>query len=161
MTRLLGNAPHVVQTFGVAAAGFIPQLFSLYYSHAPVVFELLIKSGAKALMIDSQTPGMPYIFEPPVELIDLSGITFPTTSARLELPPLAEVKDNIAFILHSSGSTARIPTLIPLTHLRITAAHPKYPILFGQTDRGNEVLSQIGNFNHAAGLGGTILFSDI
>ena len=135
-----------IQAYGLSAAGFTVQLFGLYYSHSPVVFELLIKSGAKALVVDSHLLGMPDLSGCPVVLLDLAdggpSDSEEISPGSLAPRPYTELKDDIAHIFHSSGSTARIPKLIPRTYSHITFAGMNFPFA--------DVAVQVGNFNHSA-----------
>ncbi len=144
--RLSGNRhTDPVQAYGLSAAGFTVQLFSLYYSHSPVVFELLIKSGAKALVVDSRLPGLTDLSECPVVLVDLArdgGNSEEISPGSLVPQPYTGLKDDIAFIFHSSGSTARMPKLVPRTYSHITFAGMNFP--------STEVTVLVGNFNHSA-----------
>ena len=111
-----------------------------------MVFELLVKSDAKALVVDSRLPEMPDLAGCPAVLIDLAN-GGPTESeeispASLAPRPYTELKDDIAYIFHSSGSTARIPKLIARTYSHITFAGMNFPFA--------KVAVQVGNFNHSA-----------
>ena len=146
--RLSGNLhTDPIQALGLSAAGFTVQLFSLYYSHSAVVFELLVNSGAKALVVDSCLPGMPDLVGCPVAVVDLAkdhdgGSSEEKFPASLAPQPYTDLKDDIAFIFHSSGSTARIPKLIPRRH--------SDTMLFPGTE--SEMSVKIGNFNHPAAM---------
>ena len=96
----------------MSRAGYIPQMSSLRVSTPIVIFELLKKAGARA-----------FIYEPSSGL-DLSGCPVPTYPAILvseqdvadiTLPPLRtdHSASDLAFILHTSGSTGGSPKLVP------------------------------------------------
>ena len=93
-------------------AGHIPQMFSLRLPNPIVIFELLQKTGARALVCE------------PSFCVDLSGCPVPNYSAMqvrdqdvpdVALPPLRidySASDPV-FIFHTSGSTGGRPKLVP------------------------------------------------
>ena len=96
----------------MSRAGYVPQLFSLRLPNPTVIFELLQKAGARAL-----------VFEPSLN-VNLSGcpvLAYPTTQAReqdaadVALPPLRAdcSASDLAFVFHTSGSTSGSPKLVP------------------------------------------------
>ena len=104
-----------VHIYAVARAGYIPQLFSLRLPNPDVIFELLAKGHAKALIAD-----------PAYEPI-LRGAPFPIHYARevnsedvaeLVLPsvhvPLND--DETVMVFHTSGSTSGSPKLVPCSY---------------------------------------------
>ena len=93
-------------------AGYVPQLFSLRLPNPVVIFELLQKAGAHALVCE------------PSFGVDLSGCPVLTYSAiqvreqdaaGVTLPPLRTdySASDLAFIFHTSGSTSGSPKLVP------------------------------------------------
>jgi acyl-coenzyme A synthetase/AMP-(fatty) acid ligase len=102
----------VLHIYGMSRAGYIPQLFSLRLPNPIVIFELLQKAGAGAL-----------VCEPSFD-VDLSGCPVRTYSAiqvrqrdvaDVTLPPLRTdySASDLVFIFHTSGSTSGSPKLIP------------------------------------------------
>jgi len=96
----------------MSRAGYIPQMFSLRLPNPTVIFELLQKAGARALVCE------------PSFGVDLSGCPVLTHSAiqvreqdaaDVTLPPLRAncSASDLAFIFHTSGSTSGSPKLIP------------------------------------------------
>jgi acyl-CoA synthetase (AMP-forming)/AMP-acid ligase II len=96
----------------MSRAGYVPQMFSLRLPNPTVIFELLQKAGARAL-----------VFEPSFD-VDLSGcpvLTYPTVQVReqdaadVALPPLRAdcSASDLAFVFHTSGSTSGSPKLVP------------------------------------------------
>ena len=96
----------------MSRAGYVPQLFSLRLPNPIVVFELLQKAGAQAL-----------VYEPSFG-VDLSGCPVLTHSAiqvheqdatDVTLPPLRAdgSASELALIFHTSGSTSGSPKLVP------------------------------------------------
>lgn len=105
----------VLNVYGISRAGYIPQLFSLRLPNPTVIFELLEKAGARAL-----------IYEPSFE-VDLSGCSVPIHTAtafvtqdvaEVELPDRSEAmsETDSAFIFHTSGSTSGSPKLVPCSY---------------------------------------------
>ncbi|KAF5989013.1 hypothetical protein FBULB1_1168 [Fusarium bulbicola] len=96
-------------------SGFIPQLFSLRMTNSSVVYELLGKSNAAALIYDLSCESM---------VKDCPLPTFPSEMA-LEKAALQNVElekvttalngDKVSAIFHTSGSTSGIPKLVPAT----------------------------------------------
>jgi len=93
-------------------AGYIPQMFSLRLPNPIVIFELLQKAGARALVRE------------PSFHVDLSGcpvLNYSATQVReqdvadVALPPLRTdySASDLVFIFHTSGSTSGSPKLVP------------------------------------------------
>ena len=94
-------------------AGYIPQMFSLRLPNPIVIFELLQKTGARALVCEPSFP------------VDLSGCPVPNYSAiqvrdqdvpaEVILPPLRTdySASDLVFIFHTSGSTGGSPKIVP------------------------------------------------
>jgi len=112
--RLVGSTAYtdVLHVYGMTRAGYIPQIFSLCLPNPIVIFELLQKTGARAL-----------VCEPSVD-VDLSGCPVPNYSAiqvrdqdvpDVALPPLRidHSASDLVFIFHTSGSTSGRPKLVP------------------------------------------------
>ena len=96
----------------MSRAGYIPQMFSLRLPNPTVIFELLQRAGARALVFESS-------FD-----VDLSGcpvLTYPATQVRerdaadVALPSLRTdcSASDLVFIFHTSGSTSGSPKLVP------------------------------------------------
>ncbi|KAM0192276.1 hypothetical protein ACHAPI_008451 [Fusarium lateritium] len=96
-------------------AGFIPQLFSLRMTDPSMIYELMGKSKAAAL-----------IHEPSCETLvqDCPVLTFPTGDV-LDTVPASDTQldqitnvlnpDEVSVIFHTSGSTSGMPKLVPAT----------------------------------------------
>lgn len=106
---------NVLQIYGMSRAGYIPQLFSLRLPNPAVIYELLAKAGARAL-----------VYEPSFG-VDLSECLLPIYAADaigdsdvegVDLPdmPRAVSEDQCAFIFHTSGSTSGSPKLVPCSY---------------------------------------------
>ena len=112
-SRLGGMAyTDVLHVFGMSRAGYILQMLNLGLSNSIVIFELLQKTGARALVCE------------PSSCVDLSGCPVPNYSAiqvreqdapDVALPPLRTEypASDLVFIFHTSGSTGGSPKLIP------------------------------------------------
>lgn len=106
----------------MSRAGYIPQLFSLRLPNPEVIYELLDKSQAKALVYSDTFQDV------------LNSCPVPTLSTDLclegldSLQDLPEVSmDDTAFFFHTSGSTSGSPKLIPYTYRWLkSAVHKNY-----------------------------------
>ena len=102
----------VLHIYGMTRAGYIPQMFSLRLPNPIVIFELLQKTGARALVCE------------PSFSVDLSGcpvLHYLAIQVRdrdvpdVVLPPLQidHSASDLVFIFHTSGSTSGSPKLVP------------------------------------------------
>lgn len=105
----------VVTIYGVSRAGFVPQLISLHLSNETVVYELLKKATAKALIFDpsfenviQDSPLPAYVALSPQDSAELDSLSLPP-------PRTAMSRDDLVFVFHTSGSTSGIPKLVPCT----------------------------------------------
>ncbi|KAL0072078.1 hypothetical protein AAF712_001001 [Marasmius tenuissimus] len=104
----------VVHIYGLSRAGYIPQLFSLRLPNPDVIYELLQKAQAKALVCDPafhsvlQDSSLPVHLALPASEIDLSSEPLPDV-------PVPD-NDDIAFLFHTSGSTSGSPKLVPCSY---------------------------------------------
>ena len=96
----------------MSRAGYIPQMFSLRLPNPVVIFELLQRAGASALVCE------------PSFGVELSGSPVLTYSAirvreqdaaDVTLPPLRtdHPATDLVFVFHTSGSTSGSPKLVP------------------------------------------------
>lgn len=101
--------------YGMARAGYIPQLCSLRLPNPDVIFELLQKAHAKALVYEASfTPDLskapfPVHVAMNVHNVDLSSAPLP------RLPEIRDGQDTV-MIFHTSGSTSGCPKLIPCSY---------------------------------------------
>ena len=94
-------------------AGFIPQLFSIRMQDPSIVFELLAKSGATALLYDPDCA--PLAKECPLPTISISGVVGRSPpDIYLNTVTTFTDGDQILVIFHTSGSTS-MPKLVPQT----------------------------------------------
>ncbi|KAJ3539555.1 hypothetical protein NM688_g6346 [Phlebia brevispora] len=107
------NYQDVLHIYGLARAGFIPQLFSLRLPNPDVIYELLRRADASALIYDSSFRNvvtdcpLPRHSAEEVSESDVEGV---------ELAPLSEAAlkpEDIVMIFHTSGSTSGSPKLVP------------------------------------------------
>lgn len=102
----------MLHIYGLSRAGYVPQLFSLRLPNPIVIFELLQKAGAHALVCDP--PSGVDLSECPV--LTYSAIqVHEQDAADVTLPPLRTdgSASDLAFIFHTSGSTSGSPKLVP------------------------------------------------
>ncbi|PFH54576.1 hypothetical protein AMATHDRAFT_134787 [Amanita thiersii Skay4041] len=110
----------LLHVYGVSRAGYIPQLFSLRLPNPVVIYELLHKAGAKALIYESAFQAN--VADSPVptficasrDLMDTSEANLPSFS-----PTTAE---EWAFVFHTSGSTSGSPKLVPCSYKWVDSA---------------------------------------
>ncbi|KAI0756673.1 acetyl-CoA synthetase-like protein [Daedaleopsis nitida] len=104
----------VLHVYGIARAGYIPQLFSLRLPNPDVVYELLHRAGAHALVFDPAFQSIVVNCPIPAELaINVRSIDVD----HVELPPLWTPSSggDIVMIYHTSGSTSGSPKLVHCT----------------------------------------------
>ena len=114
----------VVQIYSISRAGYIPQLFSIRLPNPVVVFELLHRAEAHALIVDpaflSAVDGCPVPVHQSITVVNSVLLQYPS------LPPLAPAGDDeTAFIFHTSGSTSGSPKLVPCSYTWLDATVEK------------------------------------
>ncbi|KAJ3989999.1 hypothetical protein F5890DRAFT_1569987 [Lentinula detonsa] len=116
----------VLHIYAISRAGYIPQLFSLRLPNPAIIYELLAKANASALVCDSLTSGfidgncmVPVLHAPFLAEIDLA-----LSSESSPLLPTCEPSD-CAFIFHTSGSTSGSPKLVPCNYRWLDAVARK------------------------------------
>ncbi|KAE9410995.1 acetyl-CoA synthetase-like protein [Gymnopus androsaceus JB14] len=104
----------VLHIYGLSRAGYIPQLFSLRLPNPEVIFELMVKANAKALVYDETFSNVLDNCHVPIypakKAAELNAGIEPLPS----LPVVTE--DDIAFVFHTSGSTSGSPKLVPCSY---------------------------------------------
>lgn len=101
--------------YGLRRAGYTPQLVSLRLPNPDVVYELLKRANAKALIHDAS-------FSTSVAYCPIPTLTAADARGRILndvlLPNLAEEVDehDTAMIFHTSGSTSGSPKLVPCSY---------------------------------------------
>jgi non-ribosomal peptide synthetase component F len=108
----------VLHIYGVSRAGYIPQLVGLRLPNPDVIFELLQKGNAKALIYDTSWASLLSHSQVPV---------YPALNAKgcddvhEVLPEMPTFHgDDTVFIFHTSGSTS-IPKLLLCSYSWLTA----------------------------------------
>ena len=102
----------VLHVYGMSRAGYIPQISTFRLLDPIIIFKLLQKAGARALVYEPSTG------------VDLSGCPVPTHPAiqiskqdvaDVPLPPIRTdcPASDLVFILNTSGSTGGCPKLVP------------------------------------------------
>ena len=94
-------------------AGFIPQLFTIRMQDPAILFELLSKGSATALLYDPNCE--PLVKDCPVPTISISGVVGRTPDdVYLNAVTTSANGDQVLVIFHTSGSTS-MPKLVPQT----------------------------------------------
>lgn len=105
----------VLHIFGVARASYIPQLFSLKLPSPEIIYELMNRAGAKALIYDTSYADIVRGCHVPIFLaVDLFSL--PDPEEPLEAVIVPENQEDIAMVFHTSGSTLGSPKLVPCTY---------------------------------------------
>ena len=101
--------------FGIARAGYIPQLFSLRLPSPEIIYELMNRAGARALIYDASYATIVRGCHTPILLaVDLFSV--PSIEESLEAVTAPNNREDIAMIFHTSGSTLGYPKLVPCTY---------------------------------------------
>ncbi|KAF5377456.1 hypothetical protein D9615_005309 [Tricholomella constricta] len=136
----------VLHIYGVSRAGYIPQLFSLRLPNPSVIYELLLRANAKALIHDSTFAST---------LGDCPVPTHLATSPEIKdeegalLPLLEVVEEDIAFVFHTSGSTSGSPKLVPCSYRWLTCAvHKSHQVSEPRNPRRQDVTVWMGSMCH-------------
>ncbi|KAF5389415.1 hypothetical protein D9757_004334 [Collybiopsis confluens] len=151
----------IVHIYGLSKAGYVPQLFSLRLPNPTVIFELLHKAGAKALICDSGTIGSITPSTTAGNLPILSACPFPDVQA-LAQTLVTEVPNSYlttneepvdpseyVFVFHTSGSTSGSPKLVPCTYRWLDAIARKASQLCVPKDLNRQDVSTwIGSMCH-------------
>jgi acyl-CoA synthetase (AMP-forming)/AMP-acid ligase II len=133
--------------YGVYRADYIPQLFSIRLPSPEVIFELLAKANAKALIYDSNFEHLmnnsptPTYLASKTQFVDFTSGHLPDMSVA--------AMDDTAFIFHTSGSTAGTPKLVPWTNLWIGRFLDKALYLFPASTETQTVAAWMGSMCHA------------
>ncbi|KAF5630098.1 4-hydroxybenzoate benzoate ligase [Fusarium sp. NRRL 52700] len=96
-------------------AGFIPQLFSLRMTNPAVVYELLDKSNAAALIYDASCESLVKDCPLPTFTTEMALEKAAPRGVELEKVTTALNGDQVSVIFHTSGSTSGMPKLVPAT----------------------------------------------
>ncbi|TFY61926.1 hypothetical protein EVJ58_g4190 [Rhodofomes roseus] len=105
----------VLHIYGVARAGYIPQLFSLRLPSPEIIFELMHRAGAKALIYDISYASIVHGCEVTTfTAVDI--FSAPDVQEPLAAIVAPENGNDIAMVFHTSGSTLGSPKLVPCTY---------------------------------------------
>lgn len=114
----------VLQIYGLTRAGYVPQLFSIRLPNPVVIFELLQRANAKALIYETSFESI--LSDCPVP--SYRAISISDADPRREpLPTLpAPLDENEpVFIFHTSGSTSGSPKVVPCSRKWLDSAVTK------------------------------------
>ncbi|KAH9944100.1 acetyl-CoA synthetase-like protein [Epithele typhae] len=138
----------VLHVYGIARAGYIPQLFSLRLPSPDVVYELLHRAGAQALIFDPAFESIVVDCAIPAELaLDARSIDV----SDKPLPPIWTPSngDDVVMIYHTSGSTSGSPKLVPCTADWVNATVDKAARVTSPRRSGRrDVTVWIGSMSH-------------
>ncbi len=153
--RLTGEqVTDLVNLYGLARAGYTPELFSLKFSlpGRAVVRALLEECKGEALLFDSHfadlVEGGDGMEVPHSRLVNVSDLPpIGNNNSLAPLPPVSE--DDIAIIFHTSGTTGGRPKPVPQSH-KWCKAHSR--VCWKGIWQGNfdtpDVVNNIGSFAH-------------
>jgi acyl-CoA synthetase (AMP-forming)/AMP-acid ligase II len=105
----------VLHIYGLSRAGYIPQLFSLRLPNPTVIFELLQKANAKALIFDPSFAPLLESSPVPTHVAVNAEDVEDSTSPIPALPTTVNGGDKV-FVFHTSGSTSGSPKLVPCSY---------------------------------------------
>jgi acyl-CoA synthetase (AMP-forming)/AMP-acid ligase II len=131
----------VLHIYGLTRAGYIPQLFSIRLPNPDVVYELLSKAHARALIVDPSFEGL--LKSCPTPTHRAATTVYDIDSHDMPLPSLPTLRESdTIFIFHTSGSTSGIPKLVPCSlswlDSAITKSH-QVSTPSGRTERNQDV----------------------
>lgn len=114
----LGGSTYVdaLHIYGIARAGYVPQLISLRLPNIDVIFELLAQSKGKALIYDHSFSSIIRSGSVPTHVAvdaresEVADVTLPPS-----IPEGVQADDPV-MILHTSGSTSGRPKLVPCSY---------------------------------------------
>ncbi|KAF5005592.1 hypothetical protein FDECE_7999 [Fusarium decemcellulare] len=136
--------------WGIARAGFIPQPISLRMTDPTVMYELLSRTNAVALIHDPSFKS--FLSNSPVPI--WPGEEIPTSDVEPPLPSLwmPSQDSDIIMIYHTSGSTMGTPKLVPVTArwLDYTIEKMNYFIPSPPSSKRQQVIVAGGSFCHMA-----------
>ncbi|KAG5648080.1 hypothetical protein DXG03_007115 [Asterophora parasitica] len=136
----------VLHIYGVSRAGYIPQLFSVRLPNPAVIYELLLRAKAKALIHDSTFASALGNCPVPTHLATSPD----ATKEQGVLLPLHDVDESdIAFVFHTSGSTSGIPKLVPCSYRWLTSAvHKSHQASRPRNPQKQDVTVWMGSMCH-------------
>ncbi|RXW22056.1 hypothetical protein EST38_g3794 [Candolleomyces aberdarensis] len=139
-----------IHIYGISRAGYIPQMFSLRLPNPEVVYELLRKADARALVYDACFESVLSNCTLPVyQALQTSEIA--SVDEELErIVPIAN-ENEVAFIFHTSGSTSGSPKLVPCSYRWLNTVVQKSNYISRPRNPGRQdVTVFIGSMSHIA-----------
>ena len=110
----------VLHIYGITRAGYIPQLFSLRLPNPDIIYELLDKAGAKALVYDPSYAAT--VAQCPIPAHAAISITEDDVcDAPVPPIPMVDSCEDTVMIFHTSGSTSGSPKLVPCNYTWLEA----------------------------------------
>lgn len=140
----------VVHVYAVARAGFIPQLFSLRLPNPDVIYELMEKADAKALIFD--TSSVCSFASAPVPTYP----AIPSDVIRSDSEALPSITEGINgsdtfCIFHTSGSTSGSPKVIRCSYSWLDNIITKADFLCQRRNSARQdVTTWVGSMSHIA-----------
>ncbi|KAK2595018.1 hypothetical protein QQS21_007272 [Conoideocrella luteorostrata] len=141
----------LLQILGISRAGFTPQLMSIRMPNPLVVYEILHRAGAVALIADRSFASL--LMDSPFPVFFSPDLSARGLDALPELPPLTPSldPDHTMMIFHTSGSTSGSPKLVPLSVKWIDFAITKTnQVKVPLPSEKQQVVSAGGSFCHMA-----------
>ena len=146
----------LLHIYAVSKAGYIPQLFSIRLPCADVIYELLSKANAKALIYEpsfqsviSDAPVPAHVALPCGKAME--GLTLDGEEPLFIMPDEELTLDDTVFYFHSSGSTSGMPKVVPYTYRWLNSAIEKsYHVMTPRKQDGQEVTTWMYVF-HSCG----------
>jgi len=137
----------LLHIYGISRAGYVPQLFSLRLPNPEVVFELLHRAQAKALVYDASYQSVLSACPVPSHAA-ISVAESDVTGESLPMMPIISSEDT-AFIFHTSGSTSGSPKLVPCSYRWLESAITKsYQIMKPRDPHRQDVTTWMGSVLH-------------
>ncbi|OBZ67951.1 hypothetical protein A0H81_12151 [Grifola frondosa] len=134
----------LVHIYALSGAGFVPELFGLAFS-AVIVHDLCQVSGAKALIYDPSFGSEVSQAQWDHPVLCLPGESFGTPDRINELSIVSD--DDVAMIVHTSGTTSGRPKPIPQTHRWLKGlTRSSDSILQGSFPTGSDIYNNTGSF---------------
>ncbi|KAI0788607.1 hypothetical protein C8Q75DRAFT_793759 [Abortiporus biennis] len=135
--------------YGIARAGYVPQLFSLRLPNPDIIYELLEKAGAKALVYDTSYASI--VKDAPVPSHVASEV-FDLAVDESFLPPLPEpTGEDTVMIFHTSGSTSGSPKLVRCSYKWLAAMLAKAELITKpRNPLRQDVTVWMGSMSHIA-----------
>lgn len=154
--RLTGQKyEDLLSILGLVTAGYVPQIFGLAFSNPKVIGDLMSRSGATVLVFGEAFASQLEHFKvvSPAFIPSDDSESHTNLSATDFIPVLP---NDTAILIHSSGTTAGLPKLIPVSHgsLVLFVTEKYRPMLLQGAFEGQENTNTLGSFTHLGVLSG-------